>query len=88
MLREIAFANSLAVLTAAFYVLLSVIGLVSPGLFTFLFNAQFLGANVAALRPKTLPFGTFIATVVTLVVTAWLFGYVWAWLYNRFAKIF
>jgi len=87
-LREIAFANSLAVLTAAFYILLSVVGVLSPGLFTFLFNAQFLGANVAALLPKTLPFGTFVATLVTLILTAWLFGYGLAWLYNWFAKIF
>lgn len=88
MLREIAFANSLAALTAAFYILLSVVGVVSPRLFTFLFNAQFLGANVAALLPKTFSVGAFVATLATLVVTAWLLGYVWAWLYNQFAKIF
>ena len=52
-----------------------------------MFNAQFLGSNVASLLPQ-MSFGTFIVTLVMLVVSAWLFGYAWAWLYNLFAKIF
>ncbi len=87
MLRESALANALAIVTAGFYLMLSLIGLVSPMLFRSVFNAQFLGANVASLLPQ-MSFGTFIVTLVILVVSVWLFGYAWAWLYNLFAKIF
>ena len=87
MLKESALANALAIVTAGFYLVLFLIGLVSPALFRAVFNAQFLGANVASLLPQ-MSFGTFIVTLVMLVVSAWLFGYAWAWLYNLFAKIF
>ena len=41
-LSQTAFANSIAILTAAFYLLFYLINLIAPGLFRFLFNAQFL----------------------------------------------
>jgi hypothetical protein len=86
MLNKIAFANSIAVLTAALYLLLHLIGVISRPLFLFLFNAQFFGADVASLLPWPLSIERFLGTFVTLVVSAWLLGYVWAWLYNRFAR--
>lgn len=86
MLNKIAFANSIAVLTAALYLLLHLIGVMSRPLFLFLFNAQFFGADVASLLPWPLSIERFLGTFVTLVVSAWLLGYVWAWLYNRFAR--
>jgi hypothetical protein len=86
MLNALAFANAIAVVTAAFYIALGVVGVVSPVAFEFLFNAQFLGARVASLLPQRQSFGTFLGTAVTLVVTAWVIGFLWAWLYNRFAR--
>jgi hypothetical protein len=59
-LSQTAFANSMAILTAVFYLLLYLINLIAPGLFRFLFNAQFLGANVASLLPKEFATGNFI----------------------------
>ena len=85
-LSQTAFANSMAILTAAFYLLFYLINLIAPGLFRFLFNAQFLGADVASLLPKEFAVGNFIVALVLMVITAWVFGYVWAWLYNRLAK--
>jgi len=29
----------------------------------------------------------FFVTLVIVVVMAWVMGYAWAWLYNRFAKV-
>ena len=52
MLNKLAFANSLAVLTAALYVFFAIIALVARVLFQILFDAQFFGANVASLFPK------------------------------------
>lgn len=86
MLNALAFANAIAVVTAVFYIALGVIGFISPVAFEFLFNAQFLGARVSSLLPQRPSFVTYLGTALTLVVTAWVIGFLWAWLYNRFAK--
>ena len=87
MLNKVAFASALAVLTGAFYLVLYVLAVLMPTVFRFIFNAQFLGADVASLLPRELSFLTFDATLVVLVISTWVFGYLWAWLYNRFAQL-
>jgi hypothetical protein len=86
MLNQAAFANSLAILTGALYILFYLVKLFAPQLFRHLFNAQFLGADVASLFPKEISFGYFVQTLVILVITASIFGYAWSWLYNQLAK--
>ena len=54
--------------------------------FRFVFNAQFLGADVASLLPRELSYVGFIGTFVTLTIGTWVFGFAWAWLYNRLAR--
>lgn len=56
------------------YLLLYLINLIAPGLFRFLFNAQFLGTDVASLLPKEFASGNFIVALVLMVITAWIFG--------------
>ena len=80
-MNEAAFANSLVILTGAVYLLFYLISLVAPELFKHLFNAQFLGANVASLLPKKITFGYIVRTLAILVITVWIFGYAW----GRFA---
>jgi 2TM family of unknown function (DUF5676) len=85
-LNPIAFASSLGVLSGALYLALYILALVWRDAFRFVFNAQFLGADVASLLPRELtPIG-FFATLVALVVSAWVLGFCWAWLYNRLAR--
>jgi ABC-type bacteriocin/lantibiotic exporter with double-glycine peptidase domain len=87
MLKPAAFATSLAILTGAFYLLIHLIRLIAPILFRFIYNAQFMGADVASLMwGPGVPIGTFIISFILAVLTAWLFGYVWAWLYNKLAN--
>ena len=86
MLNERAFANSLAVLTAALYVFFAVLALVAPPLFQVLFDAQFFGANVASLFPKVRPSAASLVTLVLMIGMSWVAGYAWAGLYNRFAR--
>jgi hypothetical protein len=64
-LKEAALATSLAVLTGLLYVSFLVLGAVAPGLFRFLLNAQFLGADVASLFAKSLSAGHVLGTLVT-----------------------
>lgn len=84
-LDKTAFANSLAILMVLFYLVFYLLSLIAPSIFTFLFNAQFLGANVAPLLPK-ISFANFIGTLVVLVASSWVMVYVWAGLYNWMAK--
>jgi len=87
MLNPMAFAGSLTILTGAFYLLLYLLGVVWREAFRFLFNAQFLGADVASLLPRDLTAGGFIGTLLVLIVVAWVFGYAWAWMYNWLAPV-
>jgi hypothetical protein len=86
MLKPVAFASSLTILTGAFYLLLYFLAVVWREAFRFLFNAQFLGADVASLLPRDLSVGGFVSTLLTIIVFVWLFGYAWASLYNRLAQ--
>jgi len=85
MLKPMAFAHSLAILTAVVYVAFYVLAVVWRDAFRFLFNAQFFGADVAALLPQQLTYAGFVGTFVVLIVFAWVIAFAWAWLYNRLA---
>jgi uncharacterized protein DUF5676 len=87
MLNKLAFANSLATLTAVLYVLFAILALVAPRVFQILFDAQFFGANVASLFPKVQPSPASLVTLVLMIGMSWVVGYAWAWLYNRLAKM-
>ncbi len=86
MLNKAAFAISLAVLTGAFHLFLYLAALVVPKFFRFLFNAQFMGADVASLMPKKFFLGNFLVGLISVLVFTWIFGYLWAWLYNSLAS--
>ena len=88
MLNKVAFATALAVLAAAMHLLFALAALISPNVFRLLFNAQFFGADVASLLPRVIPYEGFIVTFIVLVISAWLIGYAWAWLYNQLTKVF
>ena len=85
MLNKIAFAHSLAILSGGFYIALFVLAVVWRDTFRFLFNAQFFGADVASLLPRELTYSGFVGTFIVLIISAWVFGFAWAWLYNRLA---
>jgi len=85
-LNKVAFATALAILSGVFYLLLYVLAVVWREAFRFLFNAQFFGADVASLLPRELSYAGFIGTLITVIVTGWVFGYAWAWLYNQLAR--
>jgi uncharacterized membrane protein len=85
MLKEKAWANALAVTTGVIYIVFYVIDMVATEMFAFIFNAQFLGADITSLVPE-MSFGGFISVLITVVITAWIMGYIWAKVYNKFAK--
>jgi hypothetical protein len=83
MLNPIAFANSLAIVSVAVCLVLYILAVVWRDAFRFVFNAQFLGADVESLLPHKWPAVGFLATLVAVVIGAWSLGFCWAWLYNR-----
>jgi len=83
--NQLAFATSLAIISGVLYLLFYVMAVVWRSGFRFLFNAQFFGADVASLLPQELSYTGFVSTLVTVIVSAWVVGYAWAWLYNRLA---
>jgi hypothetical protein len=83
MLNPFAFANSLAIVSGTVYLVLFILAVVWRDAFRFVFNAQFLGADVASLLPHKLPGSGFLGILVALVLGAWALGFCWAWLYNR-----
>jgi len=87
MLKRFAFAHSLAVLCGAFYVVFYVLAVVQRDVFRFVFNAQFFGADVAALLPPSLTYGGFLGTLLMLIAGSWVAAFAWAWLYNRLAAL-
>ena len=85
MFKPLALAHSLAVLVAVFFAALYALQIASPVLFALIFNAQFYGADIARLVPQ-MTFGDWVGILVISAATAWVAGYAWAWLYNKFAK--
>jgi len=86
MIRPLAFANTLALTTAALGLFLIVLRFAAPRIFVFVFNAQFFGADVASLLPKEINVLTMAGEFLAFVGGAWGFGLVGALLYNRFIQ--
>ena len=85
-MRSIPFANSLAGATAIFAIVLFGSRYVAPRFFAFVFNSQFFGADVASLLPPDMKVSSIIAAFAVVVITAWIFGFIWAVLYNRWSN--
>jgi len=81
-MQPIAFATALAVASAIFAVVLILLRVAAPRLFVIVFNGQFFGADVASLLP-TASTKRLVPGAITVIVTAWVFGLIWALLYNR-----
>jgi hypothetical protein len=86
MLKSTAFANALAIVGGLLYLVFYLIGLAAPSVFELVFNAQFLGADVASLIPAGFSLGDALVALLVVVITGWIGGYLLAWFYNRFAK--
>ena len=82
-MQPIAFATALAVASAIFAVVLILLRVAAPRLFVIVFNGQFFGADVASLLPTATSTKRLVPGAITVIVTAWVFGLIWALLYNR-----
>ena len=85
-IKVVPFANALTGATALFYIVLWGLWFIAPRAFTFVYNSQFGGADVSSLYPPSMSVGALVATLSVVIVTAWVFGALWALLYNRLAR--
>ncbi len=85
-IRPLAFANTLALTTAALGLFLIVLRFLAPAAFVFIFNAQFFGADVASLLPQEINVLKMAGEFLAFVGGAWGFGFVGALLYNRLIR--
>ena len=85
-MKEQAFANAFAVIIAIIYVICAGWVLVARDSFM-----TFSGNWIHGIDMKVLPYnaptaGNLIIGFVTAVTASWVAGYLFAWLYNQFAK--
>jgi hypothetical protein len=86
MLKQIPFANAIAATAAVFYIVFWILAQVSPAIFRILWNANFLGADLATAYPPATDIQTSLVTLITMAVMGWVGGYIFVWFYNRWAK--
>ncbi len=85
-MKEQAFANAFAVITAVVYVICAFWVIVARNSLMALFGSWAHGIDWKSLPYAPLTAGNLIFGFVTAVVAAWVAGWLFVWLYNRFAK--
>lgn len=86
MLKEMPFANALAVVSGGLFVVCRLLAIVAPDLLRNLGQAWFHSYDFSILPVASLGFGDFVFGLITVVAAGWLFGYFLAWVYNKLAK--
>jgi len=87
MLKPQAFANAVAVVGLALYVVCRVIALIAPDLLFNVGQSWFHTFSLNAVKTtSTFDLGTFLFGGITFSILAWVTAYATASLYNKFAK--
>lgn len=86
MLKQVAFANAAAISAIALYLVLWIVYLISPELFKILYNANFFGADIVSLVKIKPDLQTILVPLVGVAAISWIWGYIFVWFYNMWAK--
>ena len=84
-LKHTAFANSIAVSSIVFYIVLYGTYFLFPNMYISLVRSYFLAPLIAGLLPPVDFARSIMGGVVIVGVLSWIFGYAWAFFYNSFA---
>lgn len=84
-LSEMALANALAALTGFVYVVCALFVVFLPDFSKAVAGSWFHGIDLGLIWTGA-PRGNFILGFVSAVVGAWIAGWAFAWLYNKFVK--
>lgn len=85
MLKAKPFANALAITMAALYLICALAVVVIPGLFKAVAVSWFHGIDLEAIWTGGSR-GNFLLGLISAVIFSWLFGYLFAWVYNKLTK--
>ena len=86
MLKEVPFANALAGVMGVFYIVCRLLVGIAPDLFRSITQSWFHGYDLSAIPAGSTTFGGFLLGLITAVLAIWVFGYFFAWAYNKLAK--
>jgi len=84
-LKEAVWANALAATMGFVYVVCALLVGLFPEVFKAVAISWFHGFDLGKIWTAA-PRGNFVLGLVSAVIGAWLVGYLFAWLYNRFNK--
>lgn len=79
-------ANAAAVTTAGVFVVCRMAFVVAPDLVLSIAQTWFHGIDISRISALNLSVESFILGIITTTAGAWVVGYVFAQLYNNFAK--
>lgn len=82
----IATAHALAVTTAIIYVVCALFFILAPDVSMAITKTLFHGIDISSIDGRTNTISSFVLGLVTATISAWLAGYIFALLYNSFAK--
>lgn len=87
MLKPKALANAITTVFATAYIICGIIAFVAPDLLFSVVGSWAHAINLDAVKATTpMSIGTFVFGVVTFGAYIWVFAYISASLYNKFAK--
>lgn len=86
MLKEVPLANALAAVMGVFYVVCRLLVGIAPDLFRSIAQSWFHGYDLSAIPAGSTTFNGFLFGLITAVLATWVFGYLFAWAYNKFSK--
>ncbi len=79
-------ANTLAILSGTFYIICRILVSLFPDLFFSIAKSWFHGIELTNSGSWDLSITAFILGLVSITVSAWITGYLFAVIYNYFAK--
>lgn len=79
-------ANSLALVTAIFYLVCILLLWVSPSTGITYFNYLAHGVDMSTIMKTNLSFALGIGSIIVGAITAWIAGYLFAVIHNKLAK--
>lgn len=86
MLKSVAFANAVAIMSAVFFIICVVLSYVLPGLTSVLVQSWFHNLGLAQVKPIQLSFNSFVLGFISFTVVSWVTTYFTIELYNQLAK--
>ncbi|MCL4354826.1 DUF5676 family membrane protein [Patescibacteria group bacterium] len=86
MLKSVPFANAVAVVSAVFFVICTLLTYISPDLTGIFVQAWFHNFGLSSVKPIQLSLNLFLVGFISVALVSWVGAFVTVEVYNRFAK--